>query len=661
MLTPMPADCLSTSMRSRMPRWRIIAAARLTTCAILGALSIAIIVKGNNAWSEEIREKREILAIYDSLQEGEAQQTRIHRYAELPLNHLGLIVQFHDIRKGLPEPNSVEQRYRGILTWFVGSVPDEASYLAWASQISHLDVHYAILGDIGIRINQGNIFAVNELLKLAGLRQELNRVSPIVEARVVLRDKSLFEFECRLDPVLPDFPVITAVGDTRIGVVLETVDFVASYRSVAVAIGSKVAYAALNYEFCHPRPPLYLGRWLINPFEFFRLAFAVGDLPVPDTTTASGRRLYFCVLGTEGWFRLSTVDKPRGKNEIAAEVVLRNLVEPFEDLPFTIDVVESRRLEKSSVLTNKIYQEMVARPNVDRVSTPLRRVLSRFDVKYPSISNLSPLVSAVERIPNISISDEMSYRTSATPLGQDTYGLVQETIANTGAVNRLKPFNLNFFAYAGEYPALMRSVKSQLEAAHLASLSPVSWNDYAAIVEGFHTTKIDRIGAGTWRVSNRGALQTIRFDSAEGREVNFRSSIGVLGERREGGILYVSLDQTVEPAVVSLGELGSSINKRPFVLVESRWRIRNLRVGDCRAAFDARGYGPGEFFWAGVSPGTYSVAMIRSGADTWRQAVRSDYAGRLEFRLPSGAVDPVAVEINCLGKDSGGAELSPIK
>jgi hypothetical protein len=41
--------------------------------------------------------KREILALYDSAQEGtDANRTRIHRYAELPLNHEGFVVDFRD-------------------------------------------------------------------------------------------------------------------------------------------------------------------------------------------------------------------------------------------------------------------------------------------------------------------------------------------------------------------------------------------------------------------------------------------------------------------------------------------------------------------------------------------------------------------------------------
>src|SRR5579859_747347 len=114
--------------------------------------------------------KREILALYDGGQEaGGVNFTRIHRFAELVLNHEGFTVRFHDIRDKLPDPAEVD-RYRAVLTWFASSVPDPDAYLAWAGQVSQKDVRYVILGDIGVAVEPDKIAAVNQLLALAGLR-----------------------------------------------------------------------------------------------------------------------------------------------------------------------------------------------------------------------------------------------------------------------------------------------------------------------------------------------------------------------------------------------------------------------------------------------------------------------------------------------------------
>jgi hypothetical protein len=47
----------------------------------------------------------------------------VHRFAEMPLNCLGFILRFQDVRAELPDPAEVE-RYRGVLTWFASPVSD---------------------------------------------------------------------------------------------------------------------------------------------------------------------------------------------------------------------------------------------------------------------------------------------------------------------------------------------------------------------------------------------------------------------------------------------------------------------------------------------------------------------------------------------------------
>ena len=121
-------------------------------------------------------------------------------------------------------------------------------------------------------------------------------------------------------------------------------------------------------------------------------------------------------------------------------------------------------------------QRLLANPNVDLSNRRLRTVLSRFDSEYPSISNLSPLVTAdLEHIVYAPMSDETAYM-PADSAGESSYFALKETLANTDLPRRLKPFNLNYHAYAGEYPALLRSVKEHLREASLAELTPVSAN-----------------------------------------------------------------------------------------------------------------------------------------------------------------------------------------
>jgi hypothetical protein len=595
---------------------------------------------------EPIAVKREILALYDGAQESDADSTRIHRFAEMPLNHLGFILRFQDIRAKLPEPAEIE-RYRGVLTWFAGSVSHSDAYLAWVRRVSRTNVRFVILGDVGIAINSSNLPTVNQLMAMAGVRLVGEYVTLTLGTRVAREDQSLVEFECRLGPVLPDYPVVTAHGSaTHVGLMLETPSSDGRRKSILVSIGEKGAFAALNYEFCHQRPPLYQGQWLINPFAFFRAAFASGDEPVPDATTASGRRLYFSTLESEGWNRSSKIQGFRDASATAGDVVFHEFIDPFRDLPVTVALGarEAAKSGRRDTQSQTALERLLATPNVDLLRRGLQTTTSRLDLEYPSISNLSPLISqGADHFINRPISDETAYDNQG-PVGENAFLMLKETVTRSDSPRRLKPFNLSYHAYAGEYPALLRSVKDQLSAVRAATVTPVSANRYAAIVDGFRNAHIDRIGSAAWRIRDRGALQTVRFDLTDGREADLQLSVGVIGQKQEGSALYVALDETLEPALVVLGPPSVS---RILALVESRWLVRHVVRDECATRFEAQGYGDGSFTWSGATPGRYLIEVDRANQEVWRGTATADESGSLKFVLPLGATDPVAVRINC--------------
>ena len=640
------------------------------TRLVLAILPCAILpcAIGVPAEAQPVPVKREILALYDGGQEGSADGTRIHRFAELPLNHLGFIVRFLDIRDRLPDPAAMA-RYRGVLTWFVGPVPDTSAYLAWAGQVSQMPVRFAILGDVGVDPTPANLFLINRLLGAIGLRHTGDLVAPTRGSRVTHKDARLVEYECRLDPVLPDYPVISVVDATsRIGLAVQVPARDGTSSTTLVAIGAKGGYAAFNYEFCHQRAPTHRGRWMIDPFAFFHAAFGADVFPVPDVTTVSGRRLYFGQLHSEGWSNETKVERYRQQREMAAEVVLRELIEPFADLPVTLDLRNSNldRAGRSAQRAREIAEKTLALPQVERPGRHIvGTVLSRFDTSYPSISSLSALVSSGnEMVFYTGTGDENAYA------GNDQRAMsgflaLAETLRKTENPRRLKPFNLNYHVYAGQHPASLQVVKEHLQAARAAPLAPIAASHYSEIVGGFYTTTIARTGPMGWSIANRGAMQTVRFDATEGLAVDLAASVGVLGHTRHGEALYVALDENVDvariglaplvaPAAASLSEasLSETGGTAGLVLGDSRWRVRKLVRAQCYLSFEAHGYGPGEFAWSGATGTGHRITVARGGEVLWQQSVTSDGSGRLAFVVPLQAIEPVTIEVIC--SDAGG-------
>jgi hypothetical protein len=623
---------------------------------LMAALAIALVALSNApvAHAYEVSPvKREILALYDGAREGNADATRIHRFAEMPLNYLGFILRFHDVRDPLPDPAEMTS-YRGVLTWFAGAVPNGSEYLSWATQISHLDLHYVILGDVGAEVSPGNLQLVNRLLGALGLRHSGNFITPTLGARIIRKDPALIEFECKLDPVLPTYPIIDVVDrKVHAALTLETAAHEGRLQSSLVTVNDKGGYAAFNYEFRHQRAPLHQGKWLLDPFTFFRNAFGAEAFPIPDTTTISGRRLYFGQLHSEGWSNQSQIEFYRHSETIAAEIVLRELIEPFPDLPVTLDLRESdlETIPKSAMRARSVAQRILALPQVER---PGRRsvgtVLSRFDSRYPSISNLAALASSArETVFYTAAGDENAYVGQGERASIGFHSL-KETFSNTELPRRLKGVNLNYHAYSGQYPALLQAVKRHLEAERASTLAPIPASRYADIIAGFFSTIIERTRPMTWQIRNRGALQTVRFDGGDNLQADPGASIGVIGQTRHGGALYVALDESIEPAIVVLQPPSrADASSTNLALVNSRWLVRNLIQSECVLSAETQGYGPGEFNWSGAAHTTYNIAISRKDKELWRRSATADDNGSLAFAAPVDAIEPVTMRISCEG------------
>ena len=89
---------------------------------------------------------RTVLAFYDSVLDERISQTTIHNAAEMPLNHLGLIVKYQDIHDPLPDEQEMVD-VRGILLWFSwNSMPDPDTFLKWMVVQMHAGLKVVIMG-----------------------------------------------------------------------------------------------------------------------------------------------------------------------------------------------------------------------------------------------------------------------------------------------------------------------------------------------------------------------------------------------------------------------------------------------------------------------------------------------------------------------------------
>ncbi|NOU08198.1 MAG: hypothetical protein HOO99_18645 [Hyphomicrobiaceae bacterium] len=279
--------------------------------------------------------KRKLLALYDSKHEPGVHTTRLHKLAEMPLNHLGFIVDYHDVNAPLPVPTDLAS-YRGIITWFVEPLVDPARYVAWLERALSPEMKYVMLGEVAPREADELIPAINRILGRFGLGHGGNFHDITYKAKVVTRDADMIGFERKLDKVLPGFPVIDAKSNEATHHMVVEIPYEAGpRRSVVVATSENGGFAAQNYTVVL-EPNTDRLSWLLNPFAFFRKSLGADRFPIPDVTTVSGRRIYFSHIDGDGWNNLSTVESYRNQQVLSAEVVAREAIAPYPDLPVSV-------------------------------------------------------------------------------------------------------------------------------------------------------------------------------------------------------------------------------------------------------------------------------------------------------------------------------------
>jgi len=78
---------------------------------------------------------RKILALYKGSDNHTEEANEIYQLAQLPLNNLGLVVEYVDAEGELPNPDQMTD-YRGVFTWFITNHMKNAyNYRRWLLKI----------------------------------------------------------------------------------------------------------------------------------------------------------------------------------------------------------------------------------------------------------------------------------------------------------------------------------------------------------------------------------------------------------------------------------------------------------------------------------------------------------------------------------------------
>lgn len=265
--------------------------------------------------------RRRVLLLHDEGQRADVALSSAVRFGAMPLHYLGYATEYQDIR----DTPSAEQiaAYAGVVVWLTGNGQPGKAWLAWLDRQRACGVPVVFLGP----------------------DMQLLNGQPGWGVRTRAPDKGagalrLAENGARAGFEIP--PLKTLPGDSLVEA--EGAQSWLRYRNDANQVHDVAALMPWGAYAVLPRVLITLPaaggreesyRWVIDPIRFFAAALRQDGAPVPDVTTAAGRRVLMVHIDGDGF--PSRAEFPG--SPYASEVLLREIFQRYP-LPTTMSVIQ---------------------------------------------------------------------------------------------------------------------------------------------------------------------------------------------------------------------------------------------------------------------------------------------------------------------------------
>lgn len=298
---------------------------------------------------------RRVLVVQESEPGVAIDNTEGVRFVSMPINYLGYRVDFAETRDPLPEIGP--DRYAGVVVWSNGYFTQQPGrFLAWVEKQIAQGVPVVFMNGFGAPV-------AGSLARTLGLKPVKGRVSGPVS--IVSKDP-MVGFEM---PVAPDrteaVPVQVQDGAANTRSLLRMRSGTLTFDAAAITPWG--GYVTGPYA-VRQNVATDQDRWTIQPLQFLREALRLPQMPVPDSTTESGRRLLTIHIDGDGF--ASKAEIPGGG--FSGEVLFREIFDKYR-LPMTMSVIEgevgkSGMYPKLTAELEPIARKIFAQPYVEVAS-----------------------------------------------------------------------------------------------------------------------------------------------------------------------------------------------------------------------------------------------------------------------------------------------------
>ncbi|MBX7148617.1 hypothetical protein K1X76_05980 [bacterium] len=655
--------------------------------------------------------KRTILVFYDDKIYPAPFYTDIHQYVESSLNHLGLKLMYWGVNKPLPNWDTLSD-VRGILSWFKtpNVVPNTQDYCNFLNQAFDRGVKMVVLSELGFLEEKASGLSpvCSEAFKrLGGIYTSEYSDNPYF-FELVYSNPKMMSYERKLlfsEPIV--YRLIKPARSTVTShLTIRRTDLENSDSSM-VFTSENGGYAQPTHAF-YMVPDIKKQQWRVNPFLFFEEAYGLQGLPIPDTTTINGNRIFYSHIDGDGIVNLSNIDR----KSYDGEIIYNEILKKYSSIPITASLITGYfdMPEFNTERIQKLYQNIYSLPNIEPSSHGYAHPLDwkketyslkiadyRFDEKKEiatSAEKMNQLLKKMgvskkvdlfewtgnclptdeqARVPseaglaNINggdsrfdrIFDSVSY---VAPLGLNHNGIWQiyasnsnentytnrwkgpyygyqdviETFQNTNTPKRIKPLNVYYHFYSGEYQASLKALKKAYDYALAQSIFAITASRFSKLAQGFYSTQIAINDSGGYVISNHSHLKTIRFDNTI-LNVDLVRSRGVLGFHHDQGNLYVFLNDE-DSQIIYLTGLKPG---KPYI-VQSTFDVMNWDVKGKNISFEKKGWHKSRMSLGGLpSKARYLISYANQEA-----VASASQDGILDYTFPSAENEKEALAVN---------------
>lgn len=282
---------------------------------------------------------RKVLLLYTERPSSGFWYSRAHQLGAMPLEHLGLSVEYQEISTKLPSIKE-DPDYLGVVVFDAVAKNQEEAFqlIDYLAEVIDQGKKVVIIDEApwgSIMGSLSGLSKANELYRKMGLSVSEGWSADSYTLRILGEDKSITGFERAYGRVLPSLMLMRVSGAKSH---LDIGDIAFDEELItAVATSKTGGYIAPGFGFTAE----YIGdreyrKWIVNPFAFFSLALDIESLPKPDVTTIAGRRIFYSHIDGDGWNNISEIDPDSKHSPFSSEIIMNRVIKENRDLPVTV-------------------------------------------------------------------------------------------------------------------------------------------------------------------------------------------------------------------------------------------------------------------------------------------------------------------------------------